>query len=132
MGSTVIVDDHDSLVQYIPQANWQGVGQPTEFKGTSTFSTKQNDSATFTFVGTSVSVYGTVGKGDGGENLVFTIEGSTGSFLSPETPFDIYNQLFFASATLEEGSHTLSIIHNSSGIPPTIYLDYFLYNTTST
>jgi hypothetical protein len=68
----------------------------------------------------------------GGENLVFTIEGSTGSFVAPATSSDMYHQLVFASATLEEGSHTLSIIHNSTGHVSTISLDYFLYNTTST
>ncbi|KAJ7869525.1 hypothetical protein B0H13DRAFT_2350915 [Mycena leptocephala] len=133
MGSTVIVDDSDShQVQYNPQANWQQKGKPTEFRGTTMFSNQPNDSATFTFVGTSVSVYGTVEKGDGGENLAFTIEGSTGLFVAPHASSDTYHQLIFASATLEEGSHTLSIIHNSTGHPPTIDLDYFLYNTTST
>jgi hypothetical protein len=73
-----------------------------------------------------------VEHGAGGETLVFTVEGSIGSFMAPATPSDIYHQLFFASATLEEGSHTLSIVHNSVGHLPTISLDYFLYNTTST
>jgi hypothetical protein len=73
-----------------------------------------------------------VEQGVGGENLAFTIEGSTGLFVAPTTSSDIYHQLVFASATLEEGSHTLSIIHNSSGFVPSISLDYFLYNTTST
>ncbi|KAJ7490754.1 hypothetical protein FB451DRAFT_625539 [Mycena latifolia] len=130
---SVIVDDHDALIQHTPPAGWASFGSTVEYLSTTTTSaTTLGNTATFTFEGTSITVYGTIGPGNG----------STMTFSIDETPVDlydapaldsaIYHQAFWTSPVLAEGSHNLVINQDSSSEQGVIFLDYFLYDTTST
>jgi hypothetical protein len=83
-------------------------------------------------------VFGTV-RADGQARMNFSIDDgrASGSFDVPESnrSAPAHNKLFWTSAALEEASHTLSIIvdHDSNlDNKQTLFLDYFVYTTTST
>ncbi|KAJ7704879.1 hypothetical protein B0H17DRAFT_1326382 [Mycena rosella] len=113
---SVIVDDRDP--QYL---------------ATTTASINQGDTATFTFEGTSVGVFATVGSGNGG-TMEFSIDQSpTSSFTAIPATSALHHQPLWVSGPLSGGPHTLSITQGASGNQSSvIFLDYFLYETNST
>jgi len=130
---SVIVDDQDPAVVYNPSTGWTAKGHPEEYNQTDTVSTTPGNTATFSFEGSSISVYATVGPSKGqGASMSFSLDEV------PQTPFTApgsttsttHHQLLWASGPLSESSHTLVITQNSQ--EEQIFLDYFLYNTTST
>ncbi|KAJ7174091.1 hypothetical protein C8R43DRAFT_1058086 [Mycena crocata] len=139
---SVIVDDRDPLVEYSPQGGWgtpngRG-GSSAEYQRTTTRSTQKGDTATFKFEGTGVAVYGTIGSGSSsineGASMTFSIDGAsptpyTAPVVTQNTP--LFHQSLWTSGPLAEGSHTLTMTvgPNQQSI---IYLDYLMYNTTST
>ncbi|KAJ6576057.1 hypothetical protein DFH09DRAFT_1150288 [Mycena vulgaris] len=130
---SVIVDDRDSLVQYIPGWRTHDLGRPVEFRSTTSSPGVTGDKAEFTFDGSSVSVFGTVGPGTTGSSMTFSVDGGPdGSYTVTPGNFNstIHHQLFWSSPVLSEGLHTLLITSSQSG--DELFLDYLLYNTTST
>ncbi|KAF7344155.1 hypothetical protein MVEN_01705700 [Mycena venus] len=132
----ILVDDDDPLVQYL--SGWRSAGHAPEFNGTTHASVTLGKPATLTFEGTSIMVFGTV-RDNGQAKMNFTIDngGTSGSFDIPELSRSgpIHNKLFWTSPALEEAAHTLSIIvdHDSNlDNEQTLFLDYFVYTTTST
>ncbi|KAJ7704863.1 hypothetical protein B0H17DRAFT_695884 [Mycena rosella] len=128
---SVIVDDHDPQVQY--KGQWGHTGSSTEYLGTTRAAGTQGSTATFKFEGTSVGVFGTVGSGNGG-SMAFSVDGSpSSSYSAPPLQSALYHQPLWVSGDLPDGEHTLSITQNSAGKDKNeIFLDYFMYNTTST
>ncbi|KAJ7490753.1 hypothetical protein FB451DRAFT_1389518 [Mycena latifolia] len=130
---SVIVDDRDGQVQY--HGLWEHhSGTAPEYQSTTSASATPGDSVTFTFEGTSIDVFGTAGPGNGG-TMKFSIDQSpNSSYTAPATEVALYHQLFWTSGLLSDGSHTLLITHMSLPGNQTgkIFLDYILYNTTST
>ncbi|KAJ7775508.1 hypothetical protein B0H16DRAFT_46648 [Mycena metata] len=125
--NTAIVDDRDPLIHYSPP--WGQAGIPEEFAATTSVGTAAS-TASFTFVGTSVIVYGTVTGDSLARNLVFRLDNMiSGTFNSPHPPNSIHHVALWSSPTLENATHTLVITQATSD---GVFLDYFMYNTSST
>ncbi|KAJ7148553.1 hypothetical protein C8R43DRAFT_1108083 [Mycena crocata] len=132
----IIVDNFDPLVQYNPPANWIHGGSSIEYNKTTASSKTQGDTATFSFEGTTIAVYGTVGPNNGSESTMsFSIDSdasTTFDYTAPKTTSALYHQLFIGTSNLSEGSHTLWVTQKSTSPDGIIFLDYFLYNGTAT
>ncbi|KAJ7482948.1 hypothetical protein B0H11DRAFT_1807255 [Mycena galericulata] len=130
---SVIVDDHDPRVQYTPSTGWTTKGKPVEYMSTTTASTTPGNTATFSFEGTSLTVYGTVGPSKGqGATMSFSIDNELPTtFTAPgSNSSTVHHEVLWDSGTLADGNHTLLITQTSK--VEQIFLDYFLYETTST
>ncbi|KAJ7290054.1 hypothetical protein C8J57DRAFT_1610483 [Mycena rebaudengoi] len=139
MSNIAIVDDHDPLVQY--GGTWVDDGAFHEFQATTKWSSTQGSTASFTFDGTSITVYGSVSRRKPPQpSMTFTIDGSSslsGSFTPANEVFQ-YHQALWTSPTLSSGTHTIVVTQNAVGQNSVaaprggIWLDYFLYTTAST
>ncbi|KAJ7720878.1 hypothetical protein DFH07DRAFT_723776, partial [Mycena maculata] len=121
----VIVDDRDALVQYNPlpavsnaSHGWVHEGTQTEFMDTTSSSVTLGDTATFTFTGSSVTVFGTLGPTPNPGNassMLFSIDqGTPSAFIAPATSNSTINhEPIWASGPLAEEQHTLVITQNS-------------------
>ncbi|KAJ6506820.1 hypothetical protein C8R45DRAFT_922984 [Mycena sanguinolenta] len=133
--TTAIVDDRDPLIQYA--GAWSQAGSSEEFDSTTTFSTTTGSTATFPFVGTSVTVYGTVGA----HNVTpqaswsFAVDGTvTGTYNPPANmTSDIHHQALWTTpaSSLANGSHNLVITQATAASVGVLYLDYIMWTTTS-
>ncbi|KAJ7901055.1 hypothetical protein B0H14DRAFT_3852256 [Mycena olivaceomarginata] len=141
MMGLVIVDDSDPSVQYSTPGGWLQGGIDHAFNVTTHASGTQGDTATLVFEGTLISVYGTVAPSSGQSRLNFSIDGTNvGFYQAPAGPAAVNNQLFWTSQNFEEASHKLVITvdQDTSLLPQgnpssgTFFLDYFIYQTTST
>ncbi|KAJ6585658.1 hypothetical protein B0H19DRAFT_1016738 [Mycena capillaripes] len=133
--NVAIVDERDPLIHYVGQ--WNDDGASLEFNGTTKWSAQQGSTASFTFVGTSVIVYGTVGARTAPHaSMNFLLDNSiTGSYTPPnDMDSDIHHEPLWTSPSIANGSHTLVITQTATQSQPAgeIYLDYLMYNTTST
>ncbi|KAJ7290053.1 hypothetical protein C8J57DRAFT_1114044 [Mycena rebaudengoi] len=139
MSNIAIVDDHDPLVQY--GGTWVDDGAFHEFQATTKWSSTQGSTASFTFDGTSITVYGSVSRRKPPQpSMTFTIDGSSslsGSFTPANEVFQ-YHQALWTSPTLSSGTHTIVVTQNAVGQNSVaaprggIWFDYFLYTTAST
>ncbi|KAF7357274.1 hypothetical protein MSAN_01322800 [Mycena sanguinolenta] len=132
--NTAILDDRDPLIQYA--GTWSGGGSYLEFSGTTSFALESGSTASLSFVGTSVSVYATVGvEGASQASIEFVVDDSiTGKYVAPNLTATIHHELLWGSPTLSNGTHTLVI---TQGVTPAstsgvICIDYIMYDTTST
>nr|GAT54135.1 predicted protein [Mycena chlorophos] len=128
-----IFDDHDSSVQYIPSWRSRNLGHPLEFQSTLSNPGETGDAAQFTFVGSSVSVFGTYEPGDGTASMAFSIDnGPSTPFSTGSTDNTAHHQLFFTSQSssvpLTDGPHVLSITSTSAD-NSNLFLDYLLVKT---
>ncbi|KAJ6457570.1 hypothetical protein DFH09DRAFT_1232789 [Mycena vulgaris] len=132
--NVVIVDDSDPLIRYA--GSWSGAGSNVEFNKTTKVSRVQGSTATFSFVGTSIVVYGSVGPSDLNSplpSMSFSVDGSViGSYTAPDLTSSIHHEALWASPTMKTGSHTLVITQTAAQAGAVIFLDYIQYNTTST
>ncbi|KAL4260962.1 hypothetical protein AB1N83_006206 [Pleurotus pulmonarius] len=107
--NTYLVDDADARVRY--SAGWQQMGGGNEYNQTTHFTFTAGASFTFTFVGTSVSVFGTIDNLDSegrSPNSTYELDGTTPVvFRGRPVQGVIYQQLFYQSPTLPNMSHTL-------------------------
>ncbi|KAF6744272.1 hypothetical protein DFP72DRAFT_1078820 [Ephemerocybe angulata] len=124
------LDDRDTTIVY--STGWGQAGSSNEFNGTTTFTTTNGATAKVTFVGTSITVYGTVPGGllsrasstysiDGGAPVLFVSTPAIGVQ---------YNQVFFTSPTLPAASHTLTI--TNTGIAADLFLDLLMVTPPET
>ncbi|KAK6966835.1 hypothetical protein R3P38DRAFT_3245361 [Favolaschia claudopus] len=130
-----VVDDRDPTIAY--SGSWGRAGSLEEFDGTTTFSTGQGASATFPFVGTSVTVYGTIGA----RNITtqptwtFTVDGSLLGTFTPTQGMtaDVHHQALWTSPSLSlnDGTHNLVIQQTSATTTGVLFLDYIMFTTTS-
>ncbi|KAJ6552751.1 hypothetical protein B0H19DRAFT_1236017 [Mycena capillaripes] len=112
-----IVDEKDPLVHYAPE--WDHVGSKGGFDET-------------TSVGTSITTYSTVPGGSVPRTLAFSVDNSIpGSYNTLQLANYIHHVPLWSSPTMRNGTHTLVIIQETNdGV--NVYMDYFMYNTTST
>ncbi|KAK7022450.1 hypothetical protein R3P38DRAFT_2710429 [Favolaschia claudopus] len=130
--NTAIIDDRDALIRY--DGNWSETGGADEFNSTMTWSAVQGASASFIFVGTSVTVFGTVAASDSPQaSMTFLVDGIIGGTYTPpsNTTFNIHHEALWVSPTLNDASHTLAITQTAAQTQGEIFLDYIMYNTTS-
>ncbi|KAJ6469817.1 hypothetical protein C8R45DRAFT_425582 [Mycena sanguinolenta] len=133
--NTAIVDDRDPLIQYA--GTWSQAGASEEFDSTTTFSVTTGSTATFPFVGTSVTVYGTIGA----HNVTpqaswsFAVDGTvTGTYNPPANmTSDIHHQALWTtpSSSLANGSHSLVITQTTAESVGVLFLDYIMWSTAS-
>ncbi|KAJ6511182.1 hypothetical protein C8R45DRAFT_1162762 [Mycena sanguinolenta] len=133
---SVIIDDSDPLVQYSPPGGWSQGGEPPEFNATTHTSATAGSTAALVFEGTSISVYGTIGVNPGLLSLNFSIDGADiDSYQVPVVVAEpVHNRLFWTSPTFPEAQHELVVTldQNTTQQNTLLFLDYFIYTTTST
>ncbi|KAF7334558.1 hypothetical protein MVEN_02285700 [Mycena venus] len=131
----VLVDDSDPLVNYSTSWVRPSIGQSEEFNGTVHEPLALGESATLAFNGTSITVFGTIAS-NGDAGMHFSIDGGPpGSFDVDAQSAQGHNMRFWTSPALEDTLHNFTIIvdHDSLiGTTRTLFLDYFVYTTTST
>ncbi|KAK7049134.1 hypothetical protein R3P38DRAFT_2872826 [Favolaschia claudopus] len=130
--NVAIVDDRDPLIQYA--GNWNDAGASLEFNSTTRWSDLQGSTASLTFVGTSITIFGTVAaKTSPQASLDFSIDNSSSGIYTPPSNMssDIHHEALWVSPPLNDGSHTLVITQTAAETQGEIYLDYIMYNTTS-
>ncbi|KAJ7320796.1 hypothetical protein DFH08DRAFT_754014 [Mycena albidolilacea] len=134
---TAIVDDRDPLIQY--SGSWVPGGAPVEFDSTTMTTVDAGSTATFSFIGTSVTVYATVASKTLEIQPIwsFVVDGTvTGTYTPNNIPPDgVHHQVLWTSSAspLQNGSHTLVITQSqaASGSNKVIFMDYITYTTTS-
>ncbi|CAA7269960.1 unnamed protein product [Cyclocybe aegerita] len=110
MGSRQIDDTNPAIVYTNEGIDWGRFEGTNEYNRTATLSVKQGATARFTFEGSSVAVYGTVGTNDILAVSSYTIDGgSPVNYTAPRVSSNQYRHLFFQSPTLPRGTHTLVI-----------------------
>ncbi|KAJ7668066.1 hypothetical protein B0H17DRAFT_843012, partial [Mycena rosella] len=106
--NVAIVDDRNPLVQYV--GAWSAAGSAIEFDGTTTWSPQAGSTVSFTFVGTSILVYGSVGMNSPGAGWSFAVDNTIhGSYTSPNLTSAIHHEPLYTSPTMANGSHNLII-----------------------
>ncbi|KAF7332732.1 hypothetical protein MKEN_00156600 [Mycena kentingensis (nom. inval.)] len=134
-----IIDDSDARVHYA--GNWVTGGAGQEYAQTTHCSQLQGSTASLTFVGTSISVYGTVVGQHTNSSLSFVIDNDaslTGTYTPPATfAGDQHHELLFASPRLsgsgdgDGDEHTLVITQGAVAERCVLYLDFFIYAPTT-
>ncbi|KAJ7106529.1 hypothetical protein C8R44DRAFT_638355, partial [Mycena epipterygia] len=107
--NVAIVDDRNLQIQYA--GTWANGGAPIEFQGSTRWSATEGSTATFTFVGKSISFYGGLTTSDAGlmkANMVLD-GGSPVVYTAPDPIPDTVNNLMFSSGPLSDGTHTLVV-----------------------
>ncbi|KAK7050677.1 hypothetical protein R3P38DRAFT_3608630 [Favolaschia claudopus] len=132
---TAVVDDRDPTIAY--SGSWGPAGSAEEFKDTTTYSAGPDALATFSFVGTSVTVYGTIGV----RNLTtqptwaFVVDGSVLGKFTPTQGMsaNVHHQALWTSPSLSvnDGLHKLVIKQTTNTTISVIYLDYIMFTTTT-
>ncbi|KAJ7439102.1 hypothetical protein FB451DRAFT_1378068 [Mycena latifolia] len=116
--------------------SWVDGGSQGEFQGTTRWSGTQGSTASFSFAGTSVSVFGSVSAVQSPQvSFTFLVDNTTQGTYSPPTGMsaDLHHELFWASPALDDSQHTIVITQTQAqpdGLS-VIYLDYLMWNTTS-
>ncbi|KDR74245.1 hypothetical protein GALMADRAFT_141319 [Galerina marginata CBS 339.88] len=121
-------DDRDPLVSYSVNGNWKQGGATEEFNATTTFTIYGGATATLTFTGTSVGVYGTIantGLGAAPQSSYSVDGGPTSTYTGKMLSTIQYRQEFYLNKNLSANEpHTLVVTTVGSGA--FFYLDYFL------
>ncbi|KAJ7439088.1 hypothetical protein FB451DRAFT_157331 [Mycena latifolia] len=138
--NVAIADGLDPLVQYTGTWANDGFGTPEQFQRTARWSSVQGSTASLSFVGSSVTVFGTVGEPPivAGQtrpqvSFTFVVDNSiTGTYTPPaDLTGVIYHEPFWASPPLGDGPHTLVITQSEAATIGIILLDYIMWTTTS-
>ncbi|KAJ7815381.1 hypothetical protein B0H14DRAFT_3745928 [Mycena olivaceomarginata] len=102
-----VIDDRDPLIQYA--GSWTEVGAAEEFDSTRTCSVAAGVTATVPFVGTSITVYGTVAASNLTSQPIWSFA-VDGSVMSTYTPHDNILALWTSrSSSIANGSHQLVV-----------------------
>ncbi|KAJ8690521.1 hypothetical protein PTI98_011945 [Pleurotus ostreatus] len=122
--NTYLVDDADARVRY--SAGWEQMGGDNEYNQTTHYTFTAGASFTFSFVGTSVSVFGTIDNLDSegrSPNSTYELDGTTPVvFRGRPVQGVIYQQLFYQSPTLPNMPHTL--VGRSADAGSRIFIDF--------
>ncbi|TFK18217.1 hypothetical protein FA15DRAFT_675459 [Coprinopsis marcescibilis] len=126
--TTVIVDDSDPAIQWEPAQQWRVSLQPGNAQNDATRLTQNlGASMTYTFTGTSISVYGMISPGDDTPTIAsFRIDNQPAvNWRAQYIPNRMqYRTPFYHSPTLEYGQHTLHLINMVQG--NRLWIDYFM------
>ncbi|KAJ7342958.1 hypothetical protein DFH08DRAFT_650820, partial [Mycena albidolilacea] len=109
------VDERDPLVHYV--GSWTLTGAPLEFRGTTKFSNTAGSTASFSFEGTSIVVYGSVAAINPPKaSMSFVVDNSVSGSYTPSGNMsaDVHHQALWASPTMSNGSHTLVITQTAA------------------
>jgi len=123
------IDDRNPLVFYSPNSSWTRGGNIADFDGTSTFTSTIRASATLTFTGTGISVWGTIQLLS--PNMSTYVLSSYSIDGGPSTTFNAtekvayqFQQKLFQSATLNDSApHTIVVTLDNDA---SFFIDYFL------
>ncbi|EPQ55009.1 hypothetical protein GLOTRDRAFT_93590 [Gloeophyllum trabeum ATCC 11539] len=122
----ITLDDRDPHITYFGNWTYGGTGQ--EYWGTTSGANATNMSMMFTFNGTWIGVYGSIGFM--GVTADFVLDnGEAEQYLHTPAPSGLFRQAYFESTPLAFGEHTIQMTNMANG--PTSYLDYIVYNTTA-
>ncbi|CAA7262048.1 unnamed protein product [Cyclocybe aegerita] len=131
------VDDRDPAIIYstAPPGQWDWAsssggfpwGAPEEYMGTTTLSRRKGARATFSFVGSSVQVYGTISINvTVSASSSYAIDGGAPTFYTAPVVSQItYQTPFFQSRPVSPGRHTL-VIQNEAD-EAWFWFDYIAY-----
>ncbi|KAI0638691.1 hypothetical protein C8Q77DRAFT_1154302 [Trametes polyzona] len=129
----VIVDDQEPRIQY--SSGWyiaDGSDVALAYNDTLHVTLAQGATASLTFTGTSVAVYGCGGNTNqyGWPSTSFVVDGVSyetrvDKTATPDTQF--FNVLMFASPTLPAGEHTIVLTNLNGTAPNTFFFDRFEY-----
>ncbi|KAI0789787.1 hypothetical protein C8Q75DRAFT_733573 [Abortiporus biennis] len=132
MSSTPVqVDDRDPSVIYTGE--WFLGGNPTqEFDGTTHGALTNGSTISYSFNGSSITVFGTVSgspsPGSIPSTSSFSIDGSSPVFVTVPQPADpIYRHAYYVSPKLEDGEHTIIVTATNTDISDILWFDYFEY-----
>ncbi|KAG8760032.1 hypothetical protein FRC14_004262 [Serendipita sp. 396] len=126
----VIVDDRDLGVLY--SGTWDQSGTESEYLYTTSKTPKgpNGGTATFTFEGTAIAVYGTTDSngrnGGNATHVAFTLDGITTQYNGIPNSGAIKNVQLFSNQSLSNGKHTLSFTLLDANI---CYFDYLVYTS---
>jgi len=132
---TVAVDDRDPSVTY-STGDWAQAGIALEFNSTTTWTGVAGSTASISFIGSSIGVYGTVVARDRDKDSVaplslYSIDGGTPvRFRADPAGRTQYRQQFFQSPVLPESSHVLTIMYTSIQADP-LFLDFFMVDSAT-
>ncbi|KAJ7892538.1 hypothetical protein B0H14DRAFT_3126095 [Mycena olivaceomarginata] len=127
--NVAIVDDRDPAIQY--SLGWTNAGSFIEFAETTRWSAIPGSTASLSFTGTSVTVYGSVSSNPSSASLGFLVDNSlTGSYTPTPSGTGLFHQALWTSPTLSDSSHTLVITQTTAQASGVIFLDYIQYNTS--
>ncbi|KAJ7439086.1 hypothetical protein FB451DRAFT_1059844 [Mycena latifolia] len=133
--NVAIVDERDPLVHYT--GSWldgSSEPEPDAFQGTTRWSSIFGSTASFSFVGASVSVFGFVSAVQPVQvSFTFLVDSTIkGTYTSPTgLTADLHHEPFWASPNLGDGDHTLVITQAGGSADGVLFLDYIMWNTTS-
>ncbi|KAG6833406.1 hypothetical protein H0H87_007391 [Tephrocybe sp. NHM501043] len=125
---TIIIDDASPRIVYT--GFWERAGRFEEYKATTHGTSGAGARATFTFNGSSIAVFGTIGRENNNGDPLFapiTTYSLDGGVAVPFTHTPnygiVFRQMFFQAQDLEEKEHTLVIENTVSG-KNMVWLDY--------
>ncbi|KAJ7720157.1 hypothetical protein B0H14DRAFT_3009171 [Mycena olivaceomarginata] len=120
---SVILDDHDDQIQY--SSGWVAGGTSLEYSTTTMTSNVAGSTATFTFEGTAITIYGSVSPGNA--SISFSIDQSPSrSYSTPAVNSPIFHQVFGSLLFLPTGSTPSVITQETTTEPHIIFLDYLI------
>ncbi|KAF4565664.1 Transmembrane protein [Pleurotus pulmonarius] len=101
---TYLLDDSDPRIQY--SLGWLRGGVPSEFNTSTTYTDSRDETMTVTFVGTSISVFGSITNST--VTSTYEVDGTTISKFSMDPKGGrIYRVLLYESPALSYKQHTL-------------------------
>ncbi|KAL4263069.1 Transmembrane protein [Pleurotus pulmonarius] len=120
---TYLLDDSDPRILY--SLGWLRGGLPPEFNGSTTYTDSRNETMTVTFVGTSISVFGSITNST--VTSTYEVDGTTTSKFSMDPKGERrYRVLFYESPALSHKKHTL--VATSEG--GRVIIDYITITST--
>ncbi|KAJ3727702.1 hypothetical protein C8R42DRAFT_656282 [Lentinula raphanica] len=129
IGGTAFYDDRDSRIAYT--GAWNSTSEDNSFRGTIT-GLEQNGSLLFDFQGTSVQVFGRLDNTSIGQitDSIFSVDGTSPVTFTAVTSSNIaHNKQLYASRTLNQGQHRLTV-NNTGSLP--LWVDYILVRGQTT
>ncbi|KAF7316070.1 hypothetical protein MIND_00125000 [Mycena indigotica] len=134
----IIVDDQDPSLHYTPAWSTKGNdgsprGNPQEFMGTTSHSVQEDTTVSFTFIGTQITIFGSllvVDQVTSDAFLQFTLDGIRQDSAFPEVVNPPFHRLVWDSGSLSDGQHILVM---EDTIPDTsdFFFDYIIYKTNA-
>ncbi|KAJ7123936.1 hypothetical protein C8R43DRAFT_958839 [Mycena crocata] len=132
-GIFIIVDDQDPHLEFSTPWGPTAAGNDFEYGGTITGPGPQGSTATYQFSGTSISVFGMIGRNANKSNTTLTFVIDAGAFVNSTVILtdgnEHFHRRFFASPSLVDGSHTLDITLTAVNSRD-VFLDYLIYEAS--
>jgi len=132
--TALIVDDNDPAITY--SSGWVLAGTSAEYDDTRHGATAAGQTATFTFTGIGIEVYGSQGSIDvfGQPVTTYSIDGVySATYQAPVIAPGYYtaHTLFYRSPPLTAAQHTLVITNTNGTAPSEYWLDYIIYTPSN-